>query len=68
MAVGDVNDFVGRMKRMFPRGWTGDTAPTRDALFTAMGTAFAETFTQETALKLQTRIATATDLNSAMSS
>jgi hypothetical protein len=62
MATGDQSDILNRLQRLMPPGWfaPGQT-PIRDALLTGIANALAFVFSLFTYLKLQTRIATATD-------
>jgi hypothetical protein len=60
--VGSQADIVNRMQRLQPPGWFAPGAvPIRDGLLAGIANAFAFVFSLFTYLKLQTRIATATD-------
>lgn len=62
MAVGDQGDILQRLQNLMPPGWFAPGAtPIRDALLAGIANAFAFIFSLFTYLKLQTRIATATD-------
>lgn len=62
MATGDQSDFINRLQRLMPPGWFAQGAtPIRDALLAGIANAFAFVFSLFVYLKLQTRIATATD-------
>lgn len=58
--VGDVPDFIARMRRVLPAQWFPDNAPVLTALLTGAATAASWVFSQIQYLILQTRIATAT--------
>lgn len=62
MAIGDRADIVARLQQLMPPGWfaQGET-PIRDALLAGIANALAFVFSLFTYLKLQTRVATATD-------
>ena len=62
MATGDQNDMLARLQRLMPTGWFSVGAvPVRDAMLTGIANLFAFIFTSLAYVRLQTRIATATD-------
>lgn len=55
-------DIVNRLQRLMPNGWFSNGAsPLRDAILTGFANAFAFVFSALAYVRLQTRIATATD-------
>lgn len=62
MAVGDQLDITARLQRLMPNGWfaNGDV-PLRDAILTGFANMFAFIYSLLAYVRLQTRIATATD-------
>jgi hypothetical protein len=62
MATGDQQDITARLQALMPPGWFAPgEVPLRDALLTGIANALAFIFSLFAYLKLQTRIATATD-------
>ena len=62
MSVGDQNDILGRLQRLIPNGWFSvGAAAIRDATLAGAANAFAFIFSLLAYVRLQTRIATATD-------
>jgi hypothetical protein len=62
MAVGDNNDFIQRLQNLIPQGWFSPGAtPIRDALLAGIASAFTFIYSLLAYIRLQTRIATATD-------
>jgi hypothetical protein len=70
MATGDVNDFIGRIKSVLPRGWfpaapsagQATQTPVLDALLTGISTMWAWLYSLVMYAFLQVRISTATDI------
>lgn len=62
MATGDQNDIVSRLQQLMPNGWfTNGLAAIRDALLAGFANSFAFIYSMLAYIRLQTRIATATD-------
>jgi hypothetical protein len=62
MATGDQADIVNRLQRLIPQGWFAQGAtPLRDALLAGVANAFSFLYSALAYVRLQTRIATATD-------
>lgn len=62
MAVGDQGDIVSRLQRLMPNGWFSvGVVPLRDAILTGFANMFAFAYSLLAYVRLQTRIATATD-------
>jgi hypothetical protein len=62
MSVGDQGDIVNRLQRLMPNGWFPNGASAiRDALITGIANMFAFIYSLLAYVRLQTRIATATD-------
>ena len=62
MATGDEADIVNRLQRLIPNGWfPNGLSPIRDAILTGFANIFAFVFSLIVYVRLQTRIATATD-------
>lgn len=62
MATGDQRDFLQRLQNLVPPGWFAPGAvPVRDAVLTGIANAFAFIYSLLAYIRLQTRIATATD-------
>lgn len=60
--IGDQTDMLGRLQRLMPNGWFQvGLVPIRDGLLTGIANAFAFIFSLIAYVRLQTRIATATD-------
>jgi hypothetical protein len=57
--LGDVGDFVSRLKRVLPPRWFGDIAVNEDAVLSGFGTAWAKMYTLIQAIRAQARLATA---------
>jgi hypothetical protein len=57
--LGDVGDFVGRLKRVLPPRWFGDIAVNEGAVLSGFGTAWASIYTLIQAVRAQSRLATA---------
>lgn len=60
MATGDSNDFLGRLKGLIPPRWFAFVAPVRDAVFGGLADALTGSYSLLSAMRLQTRISTAT--------
>lgn len=54
--IGDVGDFVRRMRVVLPRGWFGDNAPVTDAVLGAFGGAWQAIYTLVTMVKAIARM------------
>lgn len=61
MSVGDQTDMLGRLKKLLPLGWFGDSNPVRDALLWGYAQALSWGFSLYLYAKNQTRIKTASD-------
>lgn len=62
MATGDAPDILSRLQRLIPNGWFPvGAAPIKDAMLAGAANAFAFIFSLLAYVRLQTRIATATD-------
>lgn len=62
MSTGDQNDIIGRLQRLIPQGWfPNGLVPLRDALLAGFANMLAFIFSLLAYVRLQTRIATATD-------
>lgn len=61
MATGDDDDMLRRLRSNLPRGWFSDVAPVLDAVLSAASGILAYCYGLFAYVKLQTRIATATD-------
>lgn len=62
MATGDVPDFLRRLKALIPNNWfTPGQSPLLDGVLTGFAQVFSFNYAQLAYLRLQTRIATATD-------
>lgn len=61
MATGDQDDMLGRLKRLLPAGWFGDSNPILDALLWGYAQSLAWAYTLYLYAQAQTRIKTATD-------
>jgi hypothetical protein len=62
MATGDQADIVNRLQRLIPNGWfPNGLSPIRDAVLTGYANIFAFVFALIAYVRLQTRIATASD-------
>lgn len=62
MAIGDQADFSQRLQNLIPPGWyTPGLSPVRDAVLSGTANAFAFIYSLLAYVRLQTRIATATD-------
>ena len=57
--LGDVADFVGRLWRVLPPRWFGDTAPLTEAVLTGFGVAWSDIYTLIRAVRAQARLLTA---------
>jgi hypothetical protein len=57
--LGDVADFVSRLKRVLPTRWFADTAANETAVLSGFGTAWANIYTLVQAVRAQARLATA---------
>jgi hypothetical protein len=55
MATGSVSDVLRRLRSLFPRRWSGDDAPTRDALFGGIGDSLSWLYRQQQTVKSGTR-------------
>jgi hypothetical protein len=58
----DVGDMISRLRRVLPVGWFADVAPLADAVLSGIGTAYVAVYDLIAAVKLQTRIGTATGI------
>ena len=62
MATGDQADITNRLQRLIPNGWfPNGLSPIRDAILTGYANIFAFVFSLALYVRLQTRLATATD-------
>ena len=62
MATGDQTDITNRLQRLIPNGWfPNGLSPIRDAVLTGYANIFSFVFSLLLYVRLQTRIATATD-------
>lgn len=62
MATGDQNDFVSRLQQLLPHGWFANgVVPIRDALVQGLAYTHAFVYSLFAYVRLQSRIATATD-------
>ncbi|MCJ2084587.1 hypothetical protein MKK88_01070 [Methylobacterium sp. E-005] len=52
---GSATDLLRRLKSLFPRRWTSDTAPVRDAVFGGIGDSLAWLYAQQQTVKAGTR-------------
>ena len=59
--IGDRADLLGRIKAILPAKWFQDATPVLDATLTGIAQGLSDVYGQVVAVKLQTRIATATD-------
>lgn len=57
--IGDVQDFVRRLRAVLPRGWLGDIAPISDTVLSAFGAAWEIVFALIATLRSLSRIKTA---------
>jgi hypothetical protein len=57
--VGDIADFVSRLRRVLPLGWFGDVAPLTDAFLSGVAVAWSATYRLIANVRDQTRLATA---------
>ncbi len=62
MAIGDTDDFITRLSAGLPANWFADDAPILNAVLTGFGSAWSSLYSTLAYVKLQTRIATATDV------
>lgn len=58
--LGDVEDFTGRLQRVFPKGWLADTASCAAVVLSGFGVAWSAVFSLIAAVQAQTRLSTAT--------
>lgn len=63
MATGDQNDMLARLQATLPAGWFSQASPVLDATLAGFASGWALLYTQQQYVALQTRIATATDVN-----
>lgn len=59
--TGDVPDFLARLRAQLPRAWFPPVAPTLDALFTGLATAWADLFARLAYVSIQARLRTVSD-------
>ena len=57
--LGDVADFVSRLRRVLPPRWFGDTAPLTDAILNGFGSAWASIYLLISVVRAQARLLTA---------
>lgn len=60
--TGDQNDMLARLKAVLPTRWFPDTTPVLDGILSGVAYAYSWAFELLAYVKLQTRIATATDI------
>ena len=56
--IGDISDFVGRLRDVLPRGWFSGAAPVTDAILSALATAWQFVYGLTTTVTALTRIKT----------
>jgi hypothetical protein len=61
MALGDQDDFVGRLKAVLPNGWFQGVTPLLDAVLNGAAAALAPVYDLIVCLKAQTRLKTVSD-------
>jgi hypothetical protein len=61
MATGDTQDITARLKGLLPNGWFRGPSPVLDAILSGIATALAAAYSLFAYVRLQTRVATATD-------
>lgn len=60
--IGSVLDMLARLKAVLPQGWFPDATPVLDGVLSGLAAAWSFLYGQLSYVRLQTRIATATDM------